>query len=375
MNIMHTGVIGTSRKENERRVPIHPDHLHRIAPELRAHLLFEKEYGEPFGVSDSKIAQITGGMAARDEILAGCDVVILCKPLARDMRQMKSKGMLWGWAHCIQQHDITQAAIERRLTLITWENMNIWGRQGQWLSHVFKRNNEIAGYAGVLHALGLKGIDGEYGPARKAAVINYGSVGRGATRALRSMGFKDITVYVPQETVAVEQNEPPAVKVVKITGQADGHVTVFNKPFISELEKMDVIVNGMLQDPAKPLAYLSRNQIGRLKRGSLIIDVSCDEGMGFPFARPTSFAEPIISFGHFDYYAVDHTPAFLWNSASWEISEALLPYLRTVMHGPPAWADNETIERATEIRDGIISNPQILAFQKRNINYPYEVRA
>jgi alanine dehydrogenase len=71
------------------------------------------------------------------------------------------------------------------------------------------------------------------------------------------------------------------------------------------------------------------------------------------------------------YYAVDHSPSLLWNSATWEISEALRPYLHTVLGGPAAWDSDETIRRAIEIRDGIIQNPAILSFQHRAAHYPH----
>ena len=74
-----------------------------------------------------------------------------------------------------------------------------------------------------------------------------------------------------------------------------------------------------------------------------------------------------------DYYAVDHSPSYLWNSATWEISEAILPFLGTVLEGPAAWANDETITRAIEIRDGRILNPAILAFQGRSPDYPHPV--
>ena len=370
---METGIIGTSLKENERRVPIHPDHFNEIMPELRANLIFERNYGEPFGISDAEIAEMMGGVATRDEILRGCDITILCKPLPADLKQMKTGGVLWGWAHCVQQYEITQAAIDRRLTVVAWEAMNCWGKDGEWVSHPFYRNNELAGYAGVLHALTLKGIDGEYGPVKKAAVINYGSVGQGAVRVLRALGFADITLYVLQEPDSL-RSVPLGVKIMRMTDRGDGHVAVDNAPFVNELEKMDVIVNGMLQDPSRPLTYVAGDETRRLKRGSLIIDVSCDEGMGFPFARPTSFEEPMISVGHIDYYAVDHTPSYLWNGASWEISKALLPYLKTVVSGPFAWERNETIRRAIEIREGVIVNPHILSLQKRESDYPHKTR-
>ena len=73
------------------------------------------------------------------------------------------------------------------------------------------------------------------------------------------------------------------------------------------------------------------------------------------------------------YYAVDHSPSYLWNSATWEISEALLPHLDTVLTGPEAWNASPTISRAIEIRDGIVRNADILSFQRRDDAYPHPV--
>jgi hypothetical protein len=75
------------------------------------------------------------------------------------------------------------------------------------------------------------------------------------------------------------------------------------------------------------------------------------------------------------YYAVDHSPSYLWNSATWEISEALLPHLGTVLDGPAAWDRSDTIRRAVEIRDGVVQNPRILSFQHRAADYPHPVVA
>ncbi|MDP9166919.1 MAG: alanine dehydrogenase, partial [Actinomycetota bacterium] len=57
--------------------------------------------------------------------------------------------------------------------------------------------------------------------------------------------------------------------------------------------------------------------------------------------------------------------------ATWEISEALIPYLSTILTGPSAWDEDETVRRAIEIRDGRIQNPDILAFQHRAPEYPH----
>jgi hypothetical protein len=71
------------------------------------------------------------------------------------------------------------------------------------------------------------------------------------------------------------------------------------------------------------------------------------------------------------YYAVDHSPSQLWNSATWEISEALLPHLGPVLSGPAAWTESPTVRRAIEIQAGVIQNPRILSFQHRSPDYPH----
>ena len=86
MNMPLVGVIGTSKKAGERRFPIHPEHLSRIPEELRHQLVFEEGYGEPFGIPDSDIAVMTGGIATRHELLADIGSVIINKPVLADFR-------------------------------------------------------------------------------------------------------------------------------------------------------------------------------------------------------------------------------------------------------------------------------------------------
>ena len=136
-------------------------------------------------------------------------------------------------------------------------------------------------------------------------------------------------------------------------------------PLAGYLAEHDIVVNCVLQDTNAPLTFLYDDDLAVFRPGSLIIDVSCDEAMGFSWARPTSFDEPTFVVGaNITYYAVDHSPSYLWNSATWEISEALLPYLRTVLAGPEAWEADQTVRRAIEILDGTVRNPDILAFQQ-----------
>ena len=91
------GVIGSSGKENEGRVAIHPDHLKLIPPACRSKIYFEKGYGEKFGVSDQRIALHSAGLKTRKNLFKDCDIVLLCKPCESDYPYFKQNQILWGW--------------------------------------------------------------------------------------------------------------------------------------------------------------------------------------------------------------------------------------------------------------------------------------
>ena len=371
------GVVGTARKENEQRLPIHPEHFERIPIECRAALRFEEGYGAAFGVSDERLREISGGVLPRRRLLAESDLVILPKPLAEDLRDLAEGAILWGWPHCVQQTEITQVAIDRRQTLIAFEAMYRWSAAGKQGVHLFYRNNELAGYCAVLHALELAGLDGFYGRPRPAVLLGFGSVSRGAAYALAGRGFTDLTILT-QRPPHLVRNRLLGARHLQMRRAGDGVEVVTPegaaKPLVELLTGTDLIVNGTLQDTENPLMFLGQGEEQRLADGTWIIDVSCDEAMGFPFARPTSFAEPAFTVGATTYYAVDHTPSYLWDASTWEISDALLPYLECVLAGPDAWADEPTVERAVEIRDGVIANQKILSFQGREKEFPHEAQ-
>jgi len=374
---LSVGVLARSQKENERRLAIHPLHVDRIEAGLRPSVHLEHGYGERFGVPDEQLADRVAGLRGRDHLLADCDVIVLPKPVADDLRQMREGQVLWGWPHCVQNADITQLAIDRRLTLIAFEAMHQWSGDGSFHVHVFQKNNELAGYCSVLHAMELTGITGEYGRPLRAAVISLGAAGRGAVTALTALGVTGVHVLTHRDVAAVAaparsarvvhfERDPGDPARCQVLG---GHGRV---PMAAYLAGFDIVVNCVLQDTGAPLMFITEHDLPAFTPGTLIVDVSCDAGMGFSWARPTSFADPMFTVGaNIGYYAVDHSPSLLWNSATWEISEALLPYLKAVLGGPAAWDSDQTIRRAIEIRDGVIQNPAILSFQHRAAQYPH----
>jgi hypothetical protein len=221
-----------------------------------------------------------------------------------------------------------------------------------------------------------------YGRRLRAAVIGFGATARGAVTALAAHGVHDVDILTNRgvtevaspihsaEIIQFEHDvDPSGGPTASFALAPEGRV-----PLAGYLAEHDVIVNCVLQDTNAPLTFLDEDDLAEFRSGSLIVDVSCDEAMGFSWALPTTFEQPTFTVGanNVTYYAVDHSPSYLWDSASWEISEALLPYLRTVLSGREAWDSDQTVRRAVEILDGKILNPDVLSFQDRLPDYPHD---
>lgn len=367
--MLKTAIFATSSKKHEKRLPLHPELFSAIAADIRQFLFFESGYAAGFGYSDDYFFEHFGGVLPREQLFHQTDLWVLPKPTRDDFKFFQSGKTLWGWPHCVQGREITQALLDNNMTTVAWEAM--YG--GRDHIHVFQKNNELAGYAAVHHLMMLTGKNGYFGGSLKAAVLGFGSSGRGAVHALQTLGINHVDVFTQRPTHLVAA---PAVGVNYGTISVQQSTTYLHlngeEALAADiLGQYDIVVNCVLQDPTNPLMFVQPGELTKLSRVKDIIDVSCDKGMGFYFAQPTDFENPMfkVESGYINYYSVDHTPALYWDAASYEISKALLPYLPTMVKGH--WRNDDTLSAAIEIENGKIVNDKIIKFQQRETKHPY----
>lgn len=363
------GVIATSKKEDEKRLPINPELLLKIPRDIRNNLIFEVGYGESFGISDEKIASLTAGVSSRQEILENIGNVILITPVLEDLIDIKKGGTILGWTNCVKDKEIAQLAIDKKLTLISFEAMSSRNNDEKVKQNIFCKTNELAGYCAVLHALQLKGIDGRYGEQKKVLVIGFGSVSHGAVHALQARGYKDITICT-RRSIGTLSNVINGCKYVTVPKNISE-----SKKFVELLNKADIVVNGVSQDLAKPLMFIKEKDLSKINPKGLVIDIGCQEGMGFFFAKPTSFQEPMFKVDNIDYYGVDHASNYLWDSATRSISQVINDYLPNITSIKESKAKGKILLDAIDIKEGIINNKKIISFQKREKEYPYNYKS
>lgn len=364
-------IFGISNKKHEKRIPLHPKIFNLIPKKIKKQLYFEDNYANNLGVSNTLLKNEFGGVLSRKNLFKECDIWVLPKPEEIDFKYFAKGKILWGWPHCVQGHKITQAAIDSKMTIIAWEAM--YG--GNDNCHVFYRNNELAGYAAIQHMMMLVGRNGHFGGTLKAAVLGFGASARGAISSLKSLGIDNITVYSKRPSYLI--NGPIQSVNYKRIKTSNNQCfleddTGFNNP-AGVLTSYDIIANCILQDPTHPITFIQENELNSFKKQLDIVDISCDQNMGFFFAKPTTFETPILKPSQYiNYYSIDHTPTLYWDSASFEISKSIIDYLPFLINDN--WNENKTLNNACEIKNGIILNKKIIEFQNRKNEFPYNYK-
>jgi N5-(carboxyethyl)ornithine synthase len=232
---------------------------------------------------------------------------------------------LFGWIHAVQGRAITDLLVGKRMTAVAWEDMFETGGR-----HVFWRNNEIAGEAALIHAAPFSArLPHEW----TAAILGRGNCARGAWRILEKCGAK-VTIF-PKERMFQLRDE---------------------------VERYDAVVNALLWNVFDKRLVLSREDVKRMKRGALIIDISCDaEGICLETTHPTTIDDPVYELEGVIHYAVDHTASIFHRSASDAVSAEVARWLDRLIEGTP----DEVIAKATIIKDGEILDERIKKFQNR----------
>ena len=196
--------------------------------------------------------------------------------------------------------------------------------------HTFWRNNEMAGEAAIMHAFQCYG---EMPYNTKVALIGRGNVATGALRILTCLGA-NVTIYSRRTEKLLQR----------------------------ELDQYNVIVNALLWDTSRRDHIIYQRDLKRLKPNALIIDISCDRCGAIETSIPTTIEQPTYMVDGVMHYVVDHTPSLFYKTASYGISEEVCKYIDQLIEDKPG----NVLKDACAVKDGIIIDQRINAFQNRN---------
>ena len=347
-------VIGVPKeiKDHEYRVSLTPAGAATL--HLNGHEVWlEPSAGQGSGFSDDDYRKAGVLIAdSKDEVFKKADLILKVKePLLSECHLFRPGHVLFTYLHLAPLPDLTQALLSHKVTAIAYETTE--SKDGSL--PMLKPMSEIAGRMSVqIGAQYLEKIHGGRGvllggvpgtePGR-VVVLGAGIVGSSAIRIAVGMGAQVTAINLDTERLRY------------LDDQYQGRIITCaaNPATIEEAVcSADLVIGAVLVPGAKAPTVVSRSLVSRMKRGSVIVDVSIDQGGCVETTRPTTHSEPVYIVDGVVHYCVANMPGIVPRTSTNALTNATLPYvLRLASEGVDrAIQSDPGLAKGVNLKDG-----------------------
>lgn len=319
--------IGVPReiKDQEYRVGLTPASSREIV--AHGHEVFvERHAGAGIGATDEDYARVGAKIVETpDEIYSLAHVIVKVKePQAVERKRLRADQILFTYLHLAPDPEQTRDLLASGAVGIAYETITsphgglpllapmseVAGRMAiQAGAHCLER---ARGGMGVL----LGGVPGV--PPAKIVILGAGVVGSNAAQ---------IAVGSGAQVVIMDRNVDKLRRIEEILGARV--TTVFsNKENIeAHVLSADLVVGAVLIPGAAAPKLVTRDLVGRMKRGAVLVDVAIDQGGCFETSRPTTHSQPTYVVDEVVHYCVANMPGGVPRTSTYALNNATLPYV------------------------------------------------
>ncbi len=314
------------KKSEDLRVPLTPGAVSSIVSEGND-VYFLKGAGIASGFSDRDY-ELKGAKIAytEEEIYKRGEIIVSVTPVPLEALSMiKRKATIMSFQHlAVASEKYLDLLIEREITTIGFEVIS--DDRGELI--IEAATGEIAGALSVQIAAnylqtnrGGRGILLGGAPGIEPAnllIIGAGSVGRSAARTASAMGARVLIIDRNVEKLRLVEE---AVGKQVATGFSSSHAIA------GWIKNADVVIGAVYLKGAKSPVVVSEEMIKSMRKGSVAIDLSIDQGGCVETSRPTTLSNPVFEHSGVIHYCVPNVPSLAAKASSQALSHALFPYL------------------------------------------------
>jgi alanine dehydrogenase len=341
--------IGVPReiKTLEFRVGMTPAGVRELVSD--GHQVFvESNAGEGIGMSNADyVAAGAKVLATAEEVFAKADMIVKVKePQLKECAMLRDDQVLFTYLHLAADPAQTAALVKSGTTAIAYETVT--AQDGTLplltpMSEVAGRLSIQAGAFALQKANGGRGILlGGVPGVRPAKVLVIGGGVAGANAA-------DMAVGLGAAVTVLDRSLPRLRQLDEIWG---GRVrTVYStKDAIDELTvESDLVIGAVLVAGAAAPKLVSAQNVKDMNNGSVMVDISIDQGGCFETSRPTTHAEPTYVVDGVVHYCVTNMPGAVPRTSTFALTNATLPFVKALAkHG---W--REALARDPHLANGL----------------------
>ncbi|HHC72166.1 MAG TPA: alanine dehydrogenase [Thiotrichales bacterium] len=279
-------------------------------------------------------------------------VVKVKEPQPGELPLLRRDHLLFCYLHLAAAPELARSLQEIGLTAIAFETVEEGGRLPLLapMSEVAGRISVQAGTRLLHRPAGGKGVllGGVAAAPRGHVVVLGGGVAGGAAASVAAAMGAEVTVFDRQR----EKLERMRALGANVTG-----LFPYREAIAAAVRRADLVVGAVLIKGARAPHLVSAELVREMQRGSVVIDISVDQGGCIETTRPTTWAEPTFEWEGVLHFGVTNMPGAVPRTSSQALSAALFPYLTAVADG--RWQQDPRLLAGVNIRDGEITHPAV----------------
>ena len=331
-------------KNHEYRVAITPSGVHELV--RGGHQVYvQQDAGTGSSLPDEDfVAAGAEILPAADDVWQAGDLILKVKePVAEEYHRMRNGQILFTYLHLAASRGSTDALLEAGVTAIAYETVQLPDGSLPLLAPMSEVAGRMAPQVGAHHlqrdgggrGVLMGGVSGVY--AAKVVVLGAGVSGMSAAA---------IALGMQAEVLLVDKN---VARLRQADAIYQGHCqTVASNAY--EIERAvidaDLVIGAVLVPGAKAPKLISNELVARMKSGSVLVDISIDQGGTFEDSHPTTHAAPTYRVHDSVFYCVANMPGAVPHTSTYALTNVTLPYVveianqgwRAALAADPAFA-------------------------------------
>jgi alanine dehydrogenase len=319
-------VIGVPReiKKGEFRVGMTPDGVEELKASGHT-ILTETGSGEGSGFADADYVSAGAEIVGREDLFPRANLIVKVKePVPSEYDLLRKGQVVFTFLHLAANRELIDVLLKKKITGLGYETL-----QKNGILPLLSPMSEIAGrMAPIMGAYFLQKASGGEGilptgvigvePA-KALILGAGTVGVNASRDCVGLGMDTVVMDIRIERLQkIDEMFLGRVKTLP--------VTMHN--IKEEIKNSDIVISAVLIPGGRTPVLIKRDTLRNMKKGSVIIDVSVDQGGCFETSRPTTHYDPVYEVDGIIHYAVTNMPGAYPKTSTIALTNVTLPYIK-----------------------------------------------